>query len=55
MRPVYFHSVGCVGDVFDNRKNSQFTSVIVMHFMNGAGVCWIIRTAFNVYICLNHS
>ena len=23
-----------------------------LHFMNGAGVCWIIRrTVFNVYIC----
>ena len=31
-------------------------SVIAIHFMNGAGVCWIIRrTLFKVYICLNHS
>ena len=27
----------------------------VIHFMNGAGMCWIIRsTVFNMYICLNH-
>ena len=23
--------------------------------MNGAGVCWIIRTFFHVYICLKHN
>ena len=51
-----FPSGGCIDDVAINRTNYQFTSVIVMHFKNGAGVCWIIRrTVFNVYICLNYS
>ena len=46
----------CVDDVVINQTNYQFALVIVMHFMNGAGVCWIIRrTVFNMYICLNHS
>ena len=46
---VYFPSGGCVSDVINDRTNYQFISVIVIHFMNGAGVCWIIRrTAFNV-------
>ena len=53
---VYFPSGGCVDDVVNNRTKYQSTSVIVMHFMNSAGVCWIIRrTVFNVYICLNSS
>ena len=53
---VYFPSGGCVDDVVNNRTNYRFTSVIVIHFMNGAGVFWIIRrTVFDVYICLNHS
>ena len=53
---VYFSSGGCVNDVVNNRKKRQFTSVIVVHFMNSARVCWIIRrTVFNVYICLNHN
>ena len=43
-------------DVVNNQTNYQFTSAIVVHFMNGTGVCWIIRgTSFNEYICLNHS
>ena len=53
---VYFASGGCVDDVVNNRTNNQFTSAIVVHFMNSARVCWIIRrTVFNVYVCLNHS
>ena len=45
----YFASGGCVDDVVNNRTYHQFTSAIVVHFMNGARVCWIIkRTAFNV-------
>ena len=39
-----------------DRINHQFTSVMVVNFMNSARVCWIIRrTAFNGYVCLNHS
>ena len=53
---VYFPSGGCVADVVNNRTNYQFTSAIVIYFMNGAVVCWIIRkTVLTVYICLNHS
>ena len=33
---VYFNSGGCVDDVVNNRTNHQFTSVIVVHFMNSA-------------------
>ena len=33
---VYFASGGCVDDVVNNRTNHQFTSVIVVHFMNNA-------------------
>ena len=53
MMPVYFSSRGCIDDVVNNWTNYQFTSVIVIPFMNDAGVYWIIRTVFNVYICLN--
>ena len=51
---VYFPSGGCV-DVTNNQTNHhQFTSIMVVHFMNSARVCWIIRrTVFNVYISLN--
>ena len=53
---VYFASGGCVDDVVNNRTNHQFTSAKVVHFMNSARVCWIIkRTVFNVYVCLNQS
>ena len=53
---VYFHSSGCVDDVVNNRTNHQITSVIFLHFMNSARVCWIIRrTVFNVCICLEVS
>ena len=53
---VYFPSSGCV-DITNNQTNHhQFTSFMVVHFMNSAGVCWIIRrTVFKVYISLNHS
>ena len=40
---VYFPSGGCVDDVVNNRINHQFTLVIVLHFINSARVCWIIR------------
>ena len=44
-----------VDNVFNNQTIYQFTSVIMIHFMNVAGVCCIIRrTAFIVYICLNN-
>ena len=36
---VYFPSDGCADDVANNRANYQFTSVIAIYFMNGAGVC----------------
>ena len=51
---VYFPSGGCV-DVTNNQTNHhQFTSIMVVHFMNSARVCWIIRrTVFNVHISLN--
>ena len=53
MIPVYFPS-GDVDDLVNNRANYQFTSVIVIHFMNGTELCWNIRrTVFNVCICLN--
>ena len=38
---VYFPSGGCDDDVFNNRTNYQLTSIIVVHFKNWAGVCWI--------------
>ena len=51
---VYFPSGECVDDVAKNKKNHQFTSIIVEHCMNSAKMCCIIRrTAFNVYVCLN--
>ena len=50
---VYFASGECVDDVVNNQINHRFTSVIVVHFMNSARVCWTIRrTVFNVYVCL---
>ena len=52
---VYFPSGGWVNDVVNNWTNYKFTLVIVIHFINGAGVCWFIRrTVFNECICLNH-
>ena len=51
---VYFPSGKCV-DVVNNQTNHRFTSVIVLHFLNSAKVCCIIRrTVFNMYVCLNH-
>ena len=53
---VSFPSGGCVDNVVSNQTNHQFTSIVVVHFMNSSRVCWIIRTTvFNVYVCLNHS
>ena len=53
---VSFPSGGCVDNVVINQTNHQFTSVVVVHFMNSARVCWIIRTTvFDMYVCLNHS
>ena len=50
---VYFPSGRCV--VVNNQTNHQFTSKIVVNFMNSARVCWISRrTVFNMYVCLNH-
>ena len=52
---VYFPSGECVNDVANNQTNHQFTSVIVVHFMNSARVCWIIRrTDFIMNVCLSH-
>ena len=49
---VYFPSGGCVDDVVNNRANYQFTSMIAIHLMKGAGVCWIIiRTVFKFLMC----
>ena len=52
---VSYPSGGCVDDVVNNQTNYQFTSVILIHFMYGAGMCWSIIVVFNVYTCLNHS
>ena len=53
---VYFSSDGCVDDNVNNRTNHQFTSSIVVHFMNSTRVCRVIkRTVLNMYVCLNHS
>ena len=52
---VYFPSGGFVDDVVSNRTNHQFTSTIVLHFMNSAREYWIIRKTVNMYVCLNHS
>ena len=53
---VYFPSGGCVHDVVNKRTNHQFTSAIVLHFMNSTRVCWIIRRRdFNMCVCLNHN
>ena len=35
---VSFNSAGCPDDVVNDWTNYQFSSVIVIHFMNGAGV-----------------
>ena len=52
---VYFAAGEYVDNVVNNRTNHQFTSAIVVNFMNSAKVCWIIkRTVFNMYFCLNH-
>ena len=53
---VYLPSGGCVDDIVNNQRNHQFISIIVLHFVNSARVCWITRrTTFNMYVCLNHS
>ena len=53
---VYFSAGGCVDDNVNNRTNHQFTSSIVVHFMNSTRVCLVIkRTVLNMYLCLNHS
>ena len=46
---VSFPSGGCVDNVANNQTNHQFTSIVVVHFMNSARVCWIIRTS--VLVC----
>ena len=35
---VYFSSGACVDDVVNNRTIYQFALVMLIHFMNGAGV-----------------
>ena len=53
---VYFPLGGCVDDVVNNQTNHQFTSIIVVRFMNSARVCWVTRRiVFDMYVCLNHS
>ena len=53
---VYFASGGCADQIVKNQKNNQFTSVIVVHFMNSARpLGYQKKTVFNVYFCLNHS
>ena len=48
---VYFLSGGCVDDSVNNQTNHQFISAIVVHFMNSARACWIIRkTVSNVCV-----
>ena len=32
----------------------QYHTLTAIHFMNHEGLCQIIRTIFNIYICLNH-
>ena len=39
MIPVSFPSGGGFDDVINTQTNYQFSSVIAIHFMNGAGVC----------------
>ena len=46
---VYFPLGECVDGFVNNGTNHQFTSVIVIHFMNSA------RTVFIAYVCLSHS
>ena len=41
---ISFPLDGCVDDVVNIQTNYQFTSVIVIHFMNGAGVCMLRYT-----------
>ena len=36
---ISFPLGGCVDDVVNIQANYQFILVIVIHFMNGAGVC----------------
>ena len=53
---IYFLSGGCVDYVVNYQTNHQFTSIIVVHFMNSARMCWIIRrSVFNMKVCLNHT
>ena len=40
---VSFFLDGDVDDVVNNRTNYLFNSVIVIHYMNGAEMCWIMR------------
>ena len=43
---VYCASGGCVDDVVNNRTTHHFISAVVLHFMNSAKVCWIIKRTF---------
>ena len=40
---VSFLLSGDVDDIVNNRTNYLFNSLIVIHLMNGAEVCWIMR------------
>ena len=40
---VSFFLGGDVDDVVNNRTNYLFNSVIVIHYMNDAEMCWIMR------------
>ena len=52
-----FPSGKCDDDTVIIQTNYQSTSVIVIHFMNGAGVCVLgyTKNIFNVCICLNRN
>ena len=61
---VSFPSGWCVDEAVGNWSNYrgykydayflQYHEFTAIHFMNHEGLCQIIRTTFNIYICLNH-
>ena len=48
MLMILFHVAlgGCVDDVVNNQTNHQFTSAIVVHFMNSASVLDYQKSCF---------
>ena len=60
---VSFPSGGCADEV-DNWTNYhgykddvyflQYNTLVAIYFFNHGGICQIIRTILNIYICLNH-